>query len=168
MRRFVSVPVFDISQTEGRDLPTVCERLVAGDDSNAFERLTVAAKLIGFRVESCELELGVNGECSFVEHLIKIERRNSEAQRVKSIAHELAHAILHEQSRDRAKAELEAESAAYIVCNRLGIDSGDYSFGYVASWVGDPMLAREALADSCTEISRAARQILSLVSGENR
>ena len=165
--RFISVPVFDISQTEGRDLPMICERLVAGDDSHAFERLSNAASLLGFRVERCELELGVNGECSFVEQLIKIERRNSDAQQVKSIAHELAHAILHEQTKDRARAELEAESVAYVVCSQLGIDSSGYSFGYVASWVGDTSLATKALEDSCSQIARAAQKILSLVSPEN-
>lgn len=165
--RFISVPVFDISQTEGRDLPMICERLEAGDDFHAFERLSNAATMLGFQVECCDLELGVNGECSFIEHVIKIESRNSEAQQVKSIAHELAHAILHEQTKDRARAELEAESVAYVVCSQLGIDSGDYSFGYVASWVGDTSLAKKALEDSCAEIARASQKILSLVSPEN-
>lgn len=164
--RFVSVPVFDVSQTEGRDLPMICERLDAGDDSHVFERLGVAAESLGFEVKCCELELEVNGECSFIERVIRIECRNSPAQQVKSIAHELAHAILHEGTTDRARAELEAESAAFIVCDHLGIDSSDYSFGYVASWVGDSSLTRAALQDSCSEISRAARRILSLVSGD--
>ncbi len=162
VRQFISVPVFDISQTEGRDLPSICERLIARDDSQAFERLLGVADSLGFRVARGELELGINGECSFTEHLIKIELRNSEAQQVKSLAHELAHAILHEQTQDRARAELEAESVAFIVCSQLGIDSGDYSFGYVASWMSDATIATRALGESCSAIARASHQILDL------
>ena len=160
--RFISVPVFDISQTEGRELPVICERLVADDDSQVFERLRRVATSIGFAVERGELEFGINGECSFTERLIKIEKRNSDAQQVKSIAHELAHAILHEQTKDRATAELEAESVAFVVCSQLGIDSSDYSFGYVASWMADATSAAKALGESCAAISRASERILSL------
>ncbi len=55
---------------------------------------------------------------------------------MKTLAHEIAHAMLHGTYESRALAELEAESTAYIVCQALGIDSDDYSFGYVASWAG--------------------------------
>jgi len=75
--------------------------------------------------------------CSWWMPLNKYETTNTPAQRVKTLVHELAHALLHESYDDRALAELEAESTAYVVCQVLGIDSGDYSFGYVATWAGD-------------------------------
>jgi antirestriction protein ArdC len=93
--------------------------------------------------------------------VIRVERRNSTAQRVKSLAHELAHAILHEHATDRARAELEAESAAYVICQLLGIDSGQYSFGYVASWLGDGSRASEAIHRSCDEITRVVNEVMS-------
>lgn len=159
--RFVPVPVFDISQTDGRDLPEVCRRLDADGPSGAFVMLTEVANEIGFQVDVVDLDAGVNGECRFAERTIRIEQRNSGAQRVKSLAHELAHAILHEDVDNRARAELEAESCAYIVCQHFGLDSGRYSFGYVASWMGGGSLAREALESSCREIARATQEIVS-------
>lgn len=162
--RFVPVPVFDISQTEGRDLPEVCRRLEATDGSGAYSDLVEVAADLGFLVESVELEAGVNGECTFVERAIRIERRNSDSQRVKSLAHELAHAILHEDANDRSRAELEAESVAFVVCAELGIDSGEYSFGYVATWAGDAERARLCLERSCEPIMATSEEILGRIS----
>ena len=99
-------------------------------------RLTEVADSLGFSVESLELADGVNGDCSFELHRIRIERRNAPAQRVKTLAHELAHALLHRAAPDRRLAELEAESTAYVVCHHLGLDSASYTFGYVAIWAG--------------------------------
>jgi hypothetical protein len=62
----------------------------------------------------------------------------SDLRAVKPVAHELAHAVLHEDALpDRAIGELEAESVAHIVCSEFGIDSGAYSFGYLAGWAGE-------------------------------
>jgi O-methyltransferase involved in polyketide biosynthesis len=55
---------------------------------------------------------------------------------VKTLAHEIGHALLHEQFDNRVLAELEAESTAYVICQALGLDTSDYSFGYVAGWAG--------------------------------
>lgn len=58
------------------------------------------------------------------------------AQAVKTLMHELGHALLHSDQLPRSKevAEVEVESVAYIVCDAIGLDSGDYSFAYVARW----------------------------------
>jgi antirestriction protein ArdC len=79
---------------------------------------------------------------------------------VKTLAHELAHALLHESYDNRALAELEAESTAYVVCQTLGIDSGDYSFGYVATWAGDGEQAIAGIRASCDRIQKSAAAIL--------
>jgi antirestriction protein ArdC len=72
----------------------------------------------------------------------------------------MAHALLHESFDNRALAELEAESTAYVVCQALGIDSSDYSFGYVATWAGDGDQAIAGIKASCDRIQKSAATIL--------
>ena len=79
---------------------------------------------------------------------------------MKTLAHEIAHAILHESYEDRPLAELEAESTAYVVCQALGIDSSDYSFGYVATWAGGGDEAIAGIKASCERIQKTAATIL--------
>lgn len=160
--RFIAVPVFDISQTEGKDLPIVCRPLQGGEDRGVFQRLAHVGHKLGYRVDLCELSNGVNGECRFSDRLIRIESRNGPSQRVKSLAHELAHAILHADATDRSLAELEAESAAYIICQRFDIDSSDYSFGYVATWARDAKNTTELIHRSCDRIQSAVQRVLEL------
>ena len=137
IRGFKYVPVFDISQTDGEELPVVTNRLSGDDPNGLFVQLITVAQSLGFCVEDADMERGVNGDCNYKLKRIRVEVTNSPAQRVKTLAHEIAHAILHENYEDRRLAELEAESTAYVVCQTLGLDSSDYSFGYVASWAGD-------------------------------
>lgn len=104
---------------------------------------------------------GVNGSCSFEERRIRIEARNDERQQVKTLAHEIAHAMLHEHATDRPVAEPEAESVAYVVCHALGIDSGAYFFGYVTTWAGGRTEAVSAIKVAGSRIQRTANDILS-------
>jgi hypothetical protein len=161
VRGFRFVPVFDVSQTEGRELPGVCSRLLGDDPCGLFARLLGVAGHLGFVVEDHEFAGNINGDCSHAERRIRIEIRNEPIQRAKTLAHELAHALLHESFDDRALAELEAESAAYVVCSAEGIDSGEYSFGYVATWAGGGGQAIAGIKSSCGRIQRAAATILS-------
>jgi antirestriction protein ArdC len=160
IRGFKYVPVFDISQTDGEELPSVCDRLSGDDPSGLFAQLVAVAQSIGFIVEDCELPGETNGDCTHALHRIRVKSTNSPAQRVKTLAHEIAHAILHETFEDRKLAELEAESTAYVVCQSLGFDTGDYSFGYVASWAGSGDKAAAAIKASGERIQRAAEAIL--------
>jgi hypothetical protein len=161
VRGFKFVPVFDVSQTDGAELPSVCNQLVGDDPAGHFARLAGVAGSLGFTVEDHVLAGSINGDCSHDDRRIRIETRNAPAQRLKTLAHELAHALLHEGFADRALAELEAESTAYVVCHALGLDSGDYSFGYVATWAGGGQQAVAAVRASCGRIQRAAAEILS-------
>jgi hypothetical protein len=162
---FKPVPVFDLSQTDGQDLPEVCSKLEGSDERGAYTQLLVVAEVLGFTVEDSE-ELGsANGDCSHLLHRIRVRTSNSPVQRVKTLAHELAHAILHEEFDDRPIAELEAESVAFIVCDHLGIRSDEYSFGYVAGWAGGGEEAHKAIKASGSRIQRAADQILSMMLG---
>ncbi len=153
--------VFDVSQTEGADLPEAPLSKLEGDaPEGRYAQLMAVAHSIGFTVEEDVLD-GPNGYCDHEKRLIRVEVRNDPRQQVKTLAHELAHAILHESrelTRDRM--ELEAESVAYVVMSTLGIDSSSYSFGYVATWAGGGEQAHRAITESAQRINKAARQIL--------
>jgi hypothetical protein len=156
---FKWVAVFDVSQTSGADLPVIVRQLEGDDPARHYSRLVRIAHALGFVVEDVELPGASNGDCTHELRRIRIEVRNSPIQRVKSLAHEIAHAILHARFDSRPLAELEAESVAYIVCQSLGVDSGEYSFGYVAAWAGGPGAIRD-ISLSCGRIQRAAAAIL--------
>jgi antirestriction protein ArdC len=164
---FKYVPVFDIAQTDGEAPPAVCTKLRGDDPAGIYRRLAAVAGSIGFSVEDCEFDDSTNGDCSCSARRIRIETRNTPAQRVKTLAHELSHALLHQQSvSDRGLAELEAESTAYVVCQRLGLDTGCYSFGYVATWAGGGEQAIAKIKTSCSRIQKAAGVILQLFAEE--
>jgi antirestriction protein ArdC len=160
IRGFKWVPVFDIASTDGEELPTACNKLSGDDPAGLFAQLTGVAESIGYLVEDASLDYGVNGDCTYALKRIRVEVSNLPAQRVKTLAHELAHALLHEGGKNRALAEMEAESTAYVVCQALGIDSGDYSFGYVTTWAGGGEEAIAGITASCQNIQGAASTIL--------
>jgi len=160
IRGFKYVPVFDVAQTDGEELPSITNRLGGDDPDGSYATLLTVAQSIGFAVEDHEFDGSTNGDCSHGEHRIRVETRNTPAQRVKTLAHEIAHAMLHEKYDSRAFAELEAESTAYVVCQALGIDSSDYSFGYVANWAGGGDQAIARIKASGERIQKTAATIL--------
>ena len=160
IRGFKFVPVFDIAQTDGEELPSICNRLDGDDPKGLYAQLLIVARSIGFTVEDHEFNGSANGDCCHADRRIRVETTNTPAQRVKTLAHELAHALLHESHDNRALAELEAESTAFVVCQVLGIDSGDYSFGYVATWAGNGDQAIAGIKASCERIQKSAAAIL--------
>ncbi len=157
---FRPVAVFDVAQTEGEELPVVCQNLEGEDPARWFDLLRRRAGRLGYSVDQVELPGTTNGDCTFASRRIRIEVRNHPVQQVKTLAHELAHALLHEGTSDRPLAELEAESTAYVVCRSLGLDTGGYSFGYVAVWAGGGPEAVAAITASGGAIQRAASVIL--------
>jgi hypothetical protein len=167
VRGFKLVPVFDLSQTDGPDLPEPVSKLVGLAPEGVFERLTEFAHDIGFRVERPEtLESGANGDTNHAEGLIRVVSANSEAQQTKTLAHEIAHALLHDpelvstKDLSRGLKELEAESTAYVICTALGMDTSDYSFGYVLGWTGGADDATQGIRASTGRIQRAATAVL--------
>jgi antirestriction protein ArdC len=157
---FRVVHVFDIAQTDGEELPTIVERLEGEDTGGAYVRLVEVARSLGYTVEEDYLPGERNGQCSFAERRITVEVSNAEAQQVKTLAHEIAHAMLHEGFTDRALAELEAESVAFVVCRALGIESASYSFGYVAHWAGGGTEAVAAIKAAGARIQNTADAII--------
>ena len=144
---FKVVSVFDVSQTDGKELPDIAVDELTGSVEN------YAAFFEALRQESpvpiCfeDIPGGAKGYFSHVENRIAIQEGMSEIQTVKTAIHEIAHAKLHainpdekvapEERKDRHTKEVEAESVAYTVCQRYGIETSDYSFGYIAGWSSD-------------------------------
>lgn len=160
---FKSVPVFDISQTSGAELPEVTHQLAGRSPAEHRAALVDYARGIGFAVElGADLPEGRNGDCSHSRATIRISRGLAEAQEVKTTAHEIGHALLHgpEFTGGRNLAEIEAESVAYLVCQLVGIDSAEYSFGYIAAWAGqDPDAARATIRAAGGRIAKTAETI---------
>lgn len=139
---FKQVTVFDISQTEGKELPAQIVTELAGDVNeyeNLFNRLV---EYSGLPVTFEPLPEGYKGSFYREEQRIALFPGMSQSQTIKTLVHEIAHSKLHNdgEKRDRSAKEVEAESVAYVVCSHLGIDTSDYSFGYVAGWSKDKAL----------------------------
>lgn len=161
VRGFKAVAVFDVAQTDGAELPEANSLLAGEDPAGVFAALSAYARSLGFEVVvDMRRTDGANGFCDHAERLIWVREDRSPAQQVKTLAHEIAHAILHQDRGALARdvVELEAESVAYVVCAALGIASDDYSFGYIAEWAGDQV--DKALKASATRIQKTSDHIL--------
>lgn len=135
---FKTVYVFDVSQTDGEDLPDLCDRL-EGDAPELWTRLSSLAAKQGIDLDISDDEEGVpagaNGYYQASKQRIWI-RNASQAQMAKTLAHELAHYFAHEDCKGAsyAEGEIVADSAAYVVASMHGLDTGTFSFEYVATW----------------------------------
>lgn len=158
---FRFVPVFDISQTQGRELPEITTKLTTCADKATILKLTNIAYKYGFAVNFLPLRSSLNGDCSHLEKLIRINSENSLSQQIKTLIHELAHALGHEKYVDVTLAEIEAESVAYIVCSYLGIDSSCYSSGYLLGWGSRPQTTIEMIKASGQKIQVLSNLIIS-------
>lgn len=154
------VSVFDIDQTEGADLPSPVRLLDGNDPSGMEEKFARLAQDLGFVVTPEILPEGINGELRWTTSTIAVHSANPPLQRIKTIAHELGHALLHHNEHDRRRAEMEAESVAFVVLKSLGIDSSPYSAGYVASWIADYEEPNVALMACCSHVQAASSTIL--------
>jgi antirestriction protein ArdC len=158
---FRAVPVFDVAQTDGDPLPQVANRLAGEDPCGAFDQLRRVAATVGYSVSVEPLAGERNGDCTFAEHHIRIRDDLSPAQAVKTLCHEVGHALMHDGfAGARELAECEAESVAYVVCEGLGLDTSDYSFGYIAGWAGGGDEAIKAITVSGNRIQGAAHRML--------
>lgn len=130
-----AVPVFDLSQTEGKDMPEIACKLTGTDGAELIQRV-ISVSPVPVRFEA--VPGSANG---FYHHdgYIVVDEGLSPSQTLKTLVHEIAHATIHckdgqQEEADRRTKEVQAESIAYTVCNFLGVDTSDYSFGYVAAW----------------------------------
>ena len=135
--------VFDVSQTEGRDLPSMGVDELQGDVGEFETVMDAIGKISKYPISFEEISGGAKGFFSHADpKRIVIQEGMPQAQTLKTAVHELAHSVMHDfepedKSRplpDRTTREVQAESVAFVVSNWLGLDTSDYSFGYIASW----------------------------------
>lgn len=150
--------VFDISQTEGDPLPEIPVMPLAGDaPGSLWDLLAAQVGAAGFELVRGECA-PANGVTDFGARRVTVAADLTPAMAAKTLAHELAHATMHDRvTTCRGVAEVEAESVAYLVTNALGLDSGSYSFGYVASWARGEV---QVVLDAAERSIRTARAIL--------
>ena len=164
--RFRVTTVFDVSQTDGEPLPLLeVNELTASVKDYAL--LTAAIEQVSpVPIRFDEIEGEAKGYYSDIEKEICVQTGMGESQTIKTMIHEVAHAMLHNsdlmeqrgEEKDRLTKETEAESIAFTVCSALGIDTSDYSFPYVASWASGKEL--KELKDSMDTIRLTAADFL--------
>lgn len=138
--RFHVVTVFDISQTEGKELPSIGVSELSGN-IDRFEELANAITSVSPVPILYAAPPGAAKGCfNHVTEEILVRPGMSQKQTVKTMLHEISHATLHRRkeneppTKDQHTREVEAESVAYVVCQHFGIDTAEYSFGYMAGW----------------------------------
>lgn len=166
---FGLVPVFDVSQTEGKEMPKaaeVKEQLTDLEYANLYRALMAIAKENDVSVRFEEMENNKHGYYSVPENQIVLRSNEmNKAQIIKTFLHEMAHAELHhadnpqKENLTRSTAELQAESVAYVVSSYYGIDTSEYSFNYLSGWSAD----KETLADLEAQLDIVQQEAKSLM-----
>ncbi len=152
--------VFDVTDTEGDEipLPPARARLLEGDvPDGMWDFLAAQVAEAGYTLAVIPLVPGrpsANGETDFLTRQVVVAAEGrSPAAQAKTLAHELAHVLLHAGGfENRHRAEVEAESVAFLVCHSFGLDSMDYSLGYVSGWSSgstDQVLATARAVQQC-------------------
>ena len=168
------VSVFDVSQTEGKELPSIGVNKLTGDVSQYEDFFTALKKASPVPIALEHIEGSAHGYYHLTEKRIAIDDNMSELQTLKTAIHEIAHAKLHdidlnapkeakENRPNQRTREVEAESVAYTVCRHYGLDTSDYSFGYVAGWSSGKELSE--LKGSLETIRLAASELIDSIDG---
>lgn len=168
------VSVFDVSQTEGKEIPSIGVDELTGDVSQYEDFFTALKKASPVPIALEHIEGSAHGYYHLAEKRIAIDDNMSELQTLKTAIHEIAHAKLHdidlnapkeekENHPNQRTREVEAESVAYTVCQHYGLDTSDYSFGYVAGWSSGKELSE--LKGSLETIRLAASELIDSIDG---
>ena len=168
------VSVFDVSQTEGKELPSIGVNKLTGNVSQYEDFFTALKKASPVPIALEHIEGSAHGYYHLTEKRIAIDDNMSELQTLKTAIHEIAHAKLHdidlnapkeakENRPNQRTREVEAESVAYTVCRYYGLDTSDYSFGYVAGWSSGKELSE--LKGSLETIRLAASELIDSIDG---
>lgn len=143
---FKPVTVFDVSQTDGKPIPELSANELLSKVEDYQDFVMALTKVAPVPVMYEDIPSGAKGYFSPSQQKIAIKKGMSESQTVKTLVHETAHSLLHDkenvrmegtgdrETKSRSTKEVEAESVAYTVCQHFGIDTSEYSFGYVAGW----------------------------------
>lgn len=178
IRGFTTTTVFDIAQTDGADLPDVRPQLVEGGaPAGLWDGLAKQIAAAGFMLARCDSAQdigGANGVTNYATRTVTVRSDVDDAQAVKTLAHELAHVMLHDRSGlawslcmepgSRRIAEIEAESVAYVVCAAMGLPTDGYSLPYVAGWSGGDVAK---VRETAERVVKAAGAILEGLEGHN-
>ena len=171
---FKIVSVFDVSQTEGEPLPSIGVEELTGSVERYGEFFKVLEQTSPVPIGFEDIPGGSHGYYHLTEKRIAIQKGMSELQTLKTAIHEIAHSKLHaidpeapaiEQADrpDSRTREVQAESVAYAVCQHYGLDTSDYSFGYVASWSSGKDL--KELKASLETIRATAHELITAIDG---
>jgi len=171
---FKIVSVFDVSQTEGEPLPSIGVDELAGSVEQYEDFFKALEQTSPVPMAFEDIPGGSHGYYHLTEKRIAIQENMSELQTLKTAIHEIAHAKLHaidpetpvtEQADrpDSRTREVQAESVAYAVCQHYGLDTSDYSFGYVAGWSSGKDL--KELRASLETIRATAHELITTIDG---
>ena len=170
---FRAVSVFDVSQTDGKPIPELetAELLQTVEGYEDFVKALMEVAPVPISFEDIPGES--KGYFHTEDKRIAVQENMSESQTLKTMVHEVAHSLLHNKElnkdidapvKDRNTKEVEAESIAYTVCQHFGIDTSDYSFGYIAGWSsGKEMTELKASLDT---IRRTASELITGIEGQ--
>lgn len=142
IQSFKVTTVFDLSQTDGEELPMIHPKELTADAEHYKEFMRSIEKLSPVPIRFDEIQGETKGYYHVENREIVIRKDMSQSQTMKTAVHECVHAYLHNKEimqvqgnkKDRQTKEVEAESVAYAVCNYFGLDTSDYSFPYIAIW----------------------------------
>lgn len=162
------VTVFDVSQTEGKELPTIADELT-GDVEQYEDFFSALEKTSPVRIGFEKIKGSTHGYYHLEEKRIAIDEGMSELQNLKTAIHEMAHAKMHDIDLNappekksnrpgRRTREVQAESVAYVVCQHYGLETSEYSFEYIATWSSGREVAE--LKDSLTVIRNTASELI--------
>jgi hypothetical protein len=174
LRGFTVAHVWDMSQTTGAPAPEPPTPILlrGGAPAGLYDQLVDFLHRRGFTATSVEHAAplgGANGLTDFHSRTVHVRTDMDDAARVKTLAHETGHVLLHDPALDagavesallhRGRAEVEAESVAYVVTSACGMDPSAYSLPYVASWAGTSAPA-DLVRDTARRVIGAAQQVL--------
>lgn len=169
---FCAVSVFDVSQTDGKPIPEleVNELLSTVEGYEDFVQALMNISPVPIAFE--DIPGDSKGYFSTAEKRIAVQENMSESQTLKTMVHEVAHSRLHDKEvnqsmdipvKDRNTKEVEAESVAFTVCQHFGIDTSDYSFGYIAGWSSGRNM--KELKSSLDTIRKTASELITGIEG---
>lgn len=172
--RYKVVSVFDVSQTDGKEIPDMSVDALTGSIEQYEDFWRALKEISPVPVELEKIEGGAHGYYSLADKRIAIDDGMSELQTIKTLIHEIAHAKLHDidlslppqdrQERPNQRTrEVEAESIAYTVCQHFGLETSEYSFGYIAGWSSDKEIAE--LKASLETIRQTASELIGEIEG---
>lgn len=169
---FKKAYVFDVSQTTGKEIPVPVSDLSGELDSDKMGAILKALQRVtGIEIQFAEIPGGAKGYYSPADNKIVVQSGMSDAQTLKTAFHECAHKLLHDPDLKspttksaRNEKEVQAESTAFIVAERMGLDTSEYSFPYIASWSDGRQL--DQLTNVLDEIQQAAKRMSAAIESE--